>query len=221
MPRSDHWEGRSRRSHSSQTLLFCETYRIPLVGGSRAWTESLHTVHAAGFLFAGAKALRSLSCLALNSRRRDADLVNRQADQPANGGRHRRRSCDIGRPAGQTVEPAAAELPFARSRDGVRETYIVSFGLFGPESVFASEAQKAAQILRARLQGEAQVLVRFNDKRGGVPPPRRSQRLSVARVGYVPGALADRVDSSSPRRRQTALIGCEDGATWTYSGDAS
>ena len=60
-------------------------------------------------------------------------------------------------PRGSTVEPAAAELPFARSRDGVRETYIVSFGLFGPESVFASEAQKAAQILRARLQGEAQV----------------------------------------------------------------
>ena len=55
-------------------------------------------------------------------------------------------------PRGSTVEPAAAELPFARSRDGVRETYIVSFGLFGPESVFASEAQKAAQILRARLQ---------------------------------------------------------------------
>ena len=70
-------------------------------------------------------------------------------------------------PRGSTVEPAAAELPFARSRDDVRETYIVSFGLFGPESVFASEAQKAAQILRARLQGEAQVLVRFNDKRGG------------------------------------------------------
>src|SRR5215217_2371837 len=84
--RSDHSEGRSRRSHSSQTSLFCETYRIPLAGGSRAWTKSLDTVHAAGFLFAGAKALRSLSCLALNPRRRDADLVHRQVDQPANGG---------------------------------------------------------------------------------------------------------------------------------------
>src|SRR5215213_6733399 len=70
-------------------------------------------------------------------------------------------------PRGSTVEPAAAELPFARSRDGVHETYIVSFGLFGPESVFASEAEKAAQILRARLQPDAQVLVRFNHKRGG------------------------------------------------------
>src|SRR5829696_1260729 len=56
-------------------------------------------------------------------------------------------------PRGSTVEPAAAELPFARSRDGVHETYIVSFGLFGPESVFASEAQKAAQILRAAPGG--------------------------------------------------------------------
>jgi hypothetical protein len=127
----------------------------------------LHTVHAAGFLFAGAKALRSLSCLALNPRRRDADLVHRQADQPANGGRDRVGVATSAVPRGSTVEPAAAELPFARSRDGVRETYIVSFGLFGAESVFASEAQKAAQILRARLQAEAQVLVRFNDKRGG------------------------------------------------------
>ncbi len=70
-------------------------------------------------------------------------------------------------PRGRTVEVAAAELGFAGSRAGVRETYIVSFGLFGPESVFASEAQKAAQILQARLQPDAHVLIRFNDKRGG------------------------------------------------------
>src|SRR5829696_5688510 len=29
-------------------------------------------------------------------------------------------------PQAKPVEPAAAELPFARSRDGIRETYIVS-----------------------------------------------------------------------------------------------
>src|SRR5215204_7397971 len=52
----------------------------------------------------------------------------------------------------RTTEPLAAEQLLARSREGVRGTYIVSFGLFGPESVFASEAEKAAQILRARLQ---------------------------------------------------------------------
>jgi hypothetical protein len=70
-------------------------------------------------------------------------------------------------PQGTRWDTSAAELPFARSRDGVREKYIVSFGLFGPESVFASEADKAAQILQARLQPGAQVLVRFNDTRGG------------------------------------------------------
>src|SRR5215213_1748390 len=70
-------------------------------------------------------------------------------------------------PQAKMPQPSAAELPFARSRDGIREVYIISFGLFGPESVFASEAEKAAQILRARLQPDAQVLVRSNDKRGG------------------------------------------------------
>src|SRR3954469_24334169 len=184
-------------------------------------------------------------------------------------------------PRGSTVEPAAAELPFARSRDGVRETYIVSFGLFGPESVFASEAQKAAQILRARLQAEAQVLVRFNDKRGGnatsatlaaalrsagqamvpekdilvvfltshgspdglaVVAGRRSETLSprsfrsmlnssgaryrvviisACYSGVFARALADRrtlvITAAAPDRPS---FGCEDGATWTYFGDA-
>jgi len=50
---------------------------------------------------------------------------------------------------------------------GTRPLYIIAFGLFGPESVFASEAEKAGQILRARLQPGAQLLVRFNNKRGG------------------------------------------------------
>src|SRR5215207_4407370 len=70
-------------------------------------------------------------------------------------------------PQARMAEPSATELAFARSREGIREVYIISFGLFGPESVFASEAEKAAQILRARLQADAQLLVRFNDKRGG------------------------------------------------------
>src|SRR5215217_282250 len=125
-------------------------------------------------------------------------------------------------PRGSDLEPAAAELPFARSRDGVRETYIVSFGLFGPESVFASEAQKAAQILRARLQGEAQVLVRFNDKRGGnATSATLSAALRSAGQAMVPGALADRrtlvITAAAPDRPS---FGCEDGATWTYFGDA-
>ena len=51
--------------------------------------------------------------------------------------------------------------------DRIRELYIIAFGLFGPESVFASEATKAGQILRTRLQPDAQLRVRFNSKPGG------------------------------------------------------
>jgi len=184
-------------------------------------------------------------------------------------------------PQARTVEPAAAELPFARSRDSVRETYIVSFGLFGPESVFASEAEKAAQILRARLQPDAQVLVRFNHKRGGsatsaalaaalhsagqlmdpekdilvvfltshgspdglaVVAGRRRETLSprsfrsmlngsgaryrvvivsACYSGVFARAVADPrtlvITAAAPDRPS---FGCEDGATWTYFGDA-
>jgi len=67
-------------------------------------------------------------------------------------------------PQARTSEASTAELPLARSRDGIRETYILSFGLFGPESVFASEAEEPAEILRARLQPDARLLVRFNHK---------------------------------------------------------
>ena len=70
-------------------------------------------------------------------------------------------------PQARTSDASGAEPPFARSREGIRELYIIAFGLFGLESVFASEATKAGEILRARLQPDAQLLVRFNDKRGG------------------------------------------------------
>jgi len=179
------------------------------------------------------------------------------------------------------TEPLAAEQLLARSREGVRETYIVSFGLFGPESVFASEAEKAAQILRARLQPDAQVLVRSNDKRGGsatsaalaaslrstgramnpdkdvlavfltshgspdglaVVAGRHNELLSprsfrsmlnasgaryrvviisACYSGVFARALADPrtlvITAAAPDR---SSFGCEDGATWTYFGDA-
>src|SRR3954462_10262036 len=67
----------------------------------------------------------------------------------------------------RTADASGAERPFARSRDRSRELYIIAFGLFGPESVFAREAEKAGQILRTRLQPDAQLRVRFNSKRGG------------------------------------------------------
>jgi hypothetical protein len=184
-------------------------------------------------------------------------------------------------PQGRTLEPSVAEVPFARSRDGNREIYIISFGLFGPESVFASEAEKAAHILRERLQPDAQLLVRFNHKRGGIASsatlakalrsagqamdpakdilvvfltshgspdglevvagPRRetlSPRsfrsmlnasgaryrviiISACYSGVFARALADPrtlvITAAAPDRPS---FGCEDGATWTYFGDA-
>src|SRR5215211_3775369 len=181
----------------------------------------------------------------------------------------------------RTPDASGAEPPFARSREGIREFYIISFGLFGPESVFASEATKAGEILRGRLQADAQLLVRFNDKRGGsatlpslatalrsagqamdpnkdilavfltshggpegldVVAGRRRENLSPRSLGAMLNAsgaryrviiisacysgvfaraLADRrtlvITAAAPDRPS---FGCEDGATWTYFGDA-
>ena len=171
--------------------------------------------------------------------------------------------------------------PFARSRDGIRELYILAFGLFGPESVFASEATKAGQILRARLQPDAQLLVHFNGKRGGnatsaslaaalrsagqAMDPAKDILVVVLTSHGSPDGLAvvagHRTETLSPRALRSMLnasgaryrvviisacysgvfaraladprtlvitaaapdrpsFGCEDGATWTYFGDA-
>jgi hypothetical protein len=89
---------------------------------------------------------------------------------------------------GPTVarEPAASQrhgfsarreaASFTPSRSGVRAAYVVSFGLFGGQSVFASEAKRAADAL-SRSLGEAQTLVRFNTKQGGAATP---QALAAA-----------------------------------------
>jgi hypothetical protein len=174
----------------------------------------------------------------------------------------------------------ASGFRFAPSQPGVREAYIVSFGLDGGQSVFRSEAQGAADILGQRL-AEAQAVVRFNTKRGGTATPaalaaalraagaamdpakdvlvvaltshgspdglavaagRRSGVLSPAMLkamldasgaryrvvivsacysGVFARALADPhtlvITAAAPDRPS---FGCEDGATWTYFGDA-
>jgi hypothetical protein len=81
--------------------------------------------------------------------------------------------------------PAAAGISgyrFAPSHPGIRETFIVSFGLFGPQSVFESEARGAAAVLGRRL-GPAQAVVRFNTKRSGAATP-------VALAGAIAAAGA-------------------------------
>jgi hypothetical protein len=174
---------------------------------------------------------------------------------------------------------AASAFHFAPSRPGVREAYIVSFGLFGDQSVFESEARGAAEILSQRLVG-AQSVVRFNTKRGGAATPRvlaaalkaagqamdpSEDVLVVALTSHgspdglavtagrrrvlSPPMLKNILDASGATYRivivsacysgvfarvladpRTLVItaasadrpsfGCQDGATWTYFGDA-
>jgi hypothetical protein len=77
------------------------------------------------------------------------------------------------KPRISTSQPA---FHFTRSQPGIREAYIVSFGLFGGESVFESEAKGAAQILGERLP-KAQSLVSFNTKSGGRATPQRLEAV--------------------------------------------
>jgi len=175
---------------------------------------------------------------------------------------------------------AASAFHFAPSRPGVREAYIVSFGLFGDQSVFESEARGAAAILSQRL-AHAQSAVRFNTKQGGTAtPPALAAALKAAgqamdpakdvlvvaltshgspggvsvvagrREGILsPTMLKKMLDASGATYRvvivsacysgvfaraladpRTLVItaasadrpsfGCQDGATWTYFGDA-
>ena len=167
------------------------------------------------------------------------------------------------------------------ARHEFAETRIVSVGLFGPESVFESEAVKAAQILRRWFGATSEPIVRSNRKRGGTANA-QSLATSIRAAGatmdpdrnvlvvfltshgspeglaivagrrrgvLTPIALRHMLDASGAKFRiviisacysgvfvpvladaRTLVItaaaadrpsfGCEDGATWTYFGDA-
>ena len=53
----------------------------------------------------------------------------------------------------------------APQRPGVIDAYILSFGLWGPQSVFESEAKGAARVLEEKLDASGRSIVRFNGKR--------------------------------------------------------
>jgi len=65
-------------------------------------------------------------------------------------------------------------------RPGEVDVYILSFGLWGPQSVFESEAKGAARILEAQLGSKGRTIVRFNTKRRSDATP--AALLAAARA---------------------------------------
>jgi hypothetical protein len=179
------------------------------------------------------------------------------------------------------TEKAADAVAVASSRPALSQARVVSFGLFGPESVFESEARRAAVVLGQWLGASTPPVVRFNTKRrANVSPGTIAATLGGAGAAMDPtnGLLAviltshgspdglaivagrrqrtlsprdlrAMLDASGARYRvviisacysgvfvpaladpRTLVItaaaadrpsfGCEDGATWTYFGDA-
>ncbi len=85
---------------------------------------------------------------------------------------HEAAAQSAGRGGPVTLEP---------QRPGRTDVYILSFGLWGPQSVFESEAKGAARVLEAQLDARGRSIVRFNGKRrfgagpeDPSPPPARS-----------------------------------------------
>jgi hypothetical protein len=73
----------------------------------------------------------------------------------------------LGFPAGAVAQtsPGSAPIKLEPQRPGKVDVYILSFGLWGSQSVFESEAKGAARILEARLGSKGRTIVRFNTKR--------------------------------------------------------
>src|SRR5215203_4758615 len=65
---------------------------------------------------------------------------------------------------GQTPRSSGA-FRLEPQRPGAVDIYILSFGLWGPQSVFESEAKGAARVLEAQLGSSGRSIVRFNTKR--------------------------------------------------------
>jgi hypothetical protein len=68
-------------------------------------------------------------------------------------------------PADAKAPPRQDGFKLAPQRPGVVDAYILSFGLWGPQSVFESEAKGAAKVLANQLDSSNRVIVRFNTKR--------------------------------------------------------
>jgi Peptidase C13 family len=53
----------------------------------------------------------------------------------------------------------------AQQRPGKTDVYVLSFGLWGPQSVFESEAKGAARVLETQMDAKGRSIVLFNTKR--------------------------------------------------------
>lgn len=189
----------------------------------------------------------------------------------------------LGTPMGALSQQALLPDTFklAPHRPGETDVYILSFGLWGPQSVFESEAKGAARILEQQIGSKGRTIVRFNTKRRSDATPasllaaaqaagqaldpeedivvlvltshgspdgiglvsRRDKRMvtpanvgallnetrarnrvvivSACYSGIFAKALADeRTLVITAAAADRPSFGCQDGAAWTYFGDA-
>ncbi|MCB5173753.1 MULTISPECIES: C13 family peptidase [Microvirga] len=75
---------------------------------------------------------------------------------------------------------APGPIRVAPHRPGETDAYILSFGLWGPQSVFESEAKGAARILEKQLGSKGRTIVRFNSKRVSNATPSSMQAAARA-----------------------------------------
>ncbi|AWM86233.1 C13 family peptidase [Microvirga sp. 17 mud 1-3] len=189
----------------------------------------------------------------------------------------------LGLPTGALSQraPQAERFRLEPHRPGQADVYILSFGLWGPQSVFESEAKGAARILEQQLGSRGRTIVLSNTKRrsDATPDALFSAAGAVGRtldpeedilllvltshgspdgIGLVsrrdegvmtPDMVRELLAETKARNRvlivsacysgifakeladeRTLVItaaaadrpsfGCQDGATWTYFGDA-
>jgi len=77
--------------------------------------------------------------------------------------------------SGEALAQSAAPKRIAASQPGT-DVYILSFGLWGPQSVFESEAKGAARVLESSLKTRNRTIVAFNSKRSSGATPRTIRR---------------------------------------------
>jgi len=85
---------------------------------------------------------------------------------------------------GGAVPSLGQTAGLAPQRPGRTDVYVLSFGLWGPQSVFESEARGAARILEAQFDAKGRSVVRSNTKRRAGATP-QSLMAAAAAAGQV------------------------------------